>query len=115
MNMNTYQESAMAFALYEDELYPVVGLAEECGEVSRLYAKVLRGDVNYVEKTMSGELILTDFFNENIKKELGDVLWMVAAIAKENNLKLSDVAECNISKLSGRKIDGMIKGDGDSR
>ena len=115
MNLNDYQEAAVVFAAYEDELYPVVALAEEVGEVSRLYAKALRGDPKYIEKTMSGDGVLTDFFIDNLEKELGDVLWMLAAIAHENDLNLNDIATKNISKLTSRKVAGTIKGDGDDR
>jgi NTP pyrophosphatase (non-canonical NTP hydrolase) len=113
--MDNYQEAAATFAVYPDELYPVLGLAEECGEVSRLYAKLLRGDERYCEKTMSGGVVTTDFFQENLMKELGDVLWMIAAIATDNDMKLSDIANLNIQKLTGRKVAGIIKGDGDDR
>lgn len=50
-----------------------------------------------------------------VKKELGDVMWMVAAIADDNGLSLSEIAEHNIAKLIDREQRGVIDGSGDNR
>lgn len=50
-----------------------------------------------------------------VKKELGDVLWQVAAVADDFGLSLSDVAEHNIAKLADRDKRGVIDGAGDLR
>lgn len=42
-----------------------------------------------------------------LKKELGDVLWYVAAIATSNGLTLEEVAVANIEKLRKRYPDGF--------
>lgn len=42
-----------------------------------------------------------------IAKELGDVLWYVAAIATKLDLKLSDIANINIDKLKSRYPEGF--------
>jgi NTP pyrophosphatase (non-canonical NTP hydrolase) len=52
---------------------------------------------------------------EKIKAELGDVLWYLAAVAKEYNLKLSDVAQYNMDKLKDRAERGVLRGSGDNR
>jgi hypothetical protein len=39
----------------------------------------------------------------------------LAAVAKEYNLKLSDVAQYNLDKLKDRAERGVIKGSGDNR
>lgn len=39
---------------------------------------------------------------ENIREELGDILWYVAVIANNLDLNLSEVAEENIAKLKVR-------------
>ena len=50
-----------------------------------------------------------------IVKELGDVLWYVANVARYLNVSLSEVAEGNISKLSSRKKRNKLHGEGDER
>ncbi|MCA9430302.1 MAG: nucleotide pyrophosphohydrolase, partial [Candidatus Omnitrophica bacterium] len=52
---------------------------------------------------------------EAIIKELGDVLWYVANLAKAYDLPLSEVAESNIDKLQSRADRGKIQGEGDNR
>jgi NTP pyrophosphatase (non-canonical NTP hydrolase) len=48
-------------------------------------------------------------------KEIGDVLWYVAAMSEELGVKLEHVAEENSRKLLDRKERGVIKSAGDSR
>ena len=110
MKLTDYQDIAVTFAAYNDALYPVLALAEECGELSKIYAKALRGDEKYIIEDE-----FTDDAKELVAKELGDILWMLAAIASENNMDLGDIAKLNIEKLTSRKVKGIIKGDGDNR
>lgn len=99
--LNEYQGVAAHFAIYKDELYPVLGLGEEAGEVIGKYAKAVRtGDP--VDK-------------EAVKKELGDVLWNVAMIARSLGIYLEDVAHDNIAKLMDRWTRNKIAGHGDNR
>lgn len=53
--------------------------------------------------------------NNSVKKELGDVLWFVAAICDDMGFSLSEVAELNVSKLADRDSRGVIDGKGDNR
>ena len=50
-----------------------------------------------------------------IAKELGDVLWYVANVARYLDVSLSDIAEGNIAKLSSRKKRNKLHGEGDNR
>lgn len=86
-------------------LYPTLGLAGEAGEVAEKLKKIIRDDLGTVTEEKKAEL----------KKELGDVLWYVAAIAKEFGLTLDEIAEANIEKLFSRKERGVLKGSGDNR
>jgi len=56
-----------------------------------------------------------DEYREELKKELGDVMWMVAAIATLEELDLSDIMKSNIDKLADRLDRGVIVGEGDNR
>lgn len=104
MNFIDYQKQAMAVRLpTADTLYAVMGLTEEAGEVAGKFAKHRRDD------TPTEELRVA------VRKELGDVLWMVAAIASDFGLTLREVAEANIEKLNSRKARGVLGGSGDDR
>ena len=108
MEFNEYQEQAIAFARYKEEyalLYPALALQEESGEVAGKIAKLFR-DNNGIEP---------EGFREAIKKELGDVLWSLSALAKYFGFTLEEVAINNIEKLSARKIKGTLEGSGDDR
>lgn len=91
----------MKTAFYEGTLYPVLGLAEEAGEVAGKYGKSIRDQVP----------LTTDV----VVKELGDVLWMLAAICRDNNVSLEYVAQKNIEKLADRASRGTLTGSGDNR
>ena len=62
---------------------------------------------------MSDAIIDEDL--DAIKKELGDVLWYVAMVARELDLSLEDVAQANLDKLASRKERGVLSGNGDNR
>ena len=108
MTINEYQKKAHSFASYQDELYPVLGLAEEAGEVAGKVAKYLRqkGRLNWDSDT---ELML------KVAKELGDVVWMVAEVATVYGLELEKILDLNIAKLTDRKNRNVIVGEGDNR
>ena len=52
---------------------------------------------------------------EEIRKELGDVLWYISQIANELKIPLDEVAEFNIEKLKDRMERGKLHGSGDNR
>lgn len=104
MNFNHYQSEAMSFRLPSAKLptYPLFGLPGEVGELCSLVAKGLRDGRKFDH-------------DQNVKKELGDILWMVAAIAEDHGFTLEEIADCNIAKLSARKENNTIQGSGDDR
>ena len=104
MNIDSYQKAAMVFRLpTADREYALLNLAAEAGEVVGKAAKHRRdgGDV--------------DEYNIAIKKELGDVMWQVAAVAKDHGLMLSQICQHNLDKLSSRQQRDVIQGSGDLR
>jgi len=104
MNIDSYQREAMIFRLpTADREYALLNLAAEAGEVLGKAAK-LRRDGGNVEE-----------YNNAIKKELGDVMWQVAAVAKDHGLTLSEVCQHNLEKLASRQKRDAIQGSGDLR
>lgn len=104
MNLNQYQQEAMSFRLPSaNHFYAAFGLAEEAGEVCGKLAKAVRDGVTQ-------EILQTQLL-----KELGDVMWMVAAVAQDNDLTLEQIAQHNIEKLSSRSSRGVLNGSGDER
>jgi NTP pyrophosphatase (non-canonical NTP hydrolase) len=103
MNFNEYQKQAFTTATAESQniYYMTLGLTGEAGEISNKVKKVMRD---------GKQLDL-----EDIKHELGDVLWYVAGLATLLNISLEDVADSNIHKLASRKARGVIGGSGDNR
>lgn len=81
------------------------GLAGEAGEVANITKKIIRDD----------DGIITDESRLKVAKELGDVLWYIAMLCNEFDLKLEDIAQSNIEKLYSRKQRGKISGSGDDR
>jgi NTP pyrophosphatase (non-canonical NTP hydrolase) len=58
---------------------------------------------------------LTRETNQAIGDEIGDVLWYMAALARDLGLSLDDIADRNIQKLLDRKARNVIQGSGDNR
>lgn len=109
MDFKEYQEKSRKTALYpnigNNFVYPTLGLAGEAGEVAEKIKKVIRDK----------EGIIDDATREEIKKELGDVIWYLSQIASELNLSFDEVAEFNIEKLASRMKRGKLHGNGDNR
>ncbi len=109
MDFNQYQKNAFSTARYPDKgkniFYPVLGLCGESGEVAEKVKKVIRDNNGQVSENTKLELA----------KELGDVLWYIAALATELELDMNEIAEKNIEKLFSRRDRGKIKGSGDNR
>lgn len=104
LTFNDYQVFAKATAVYPSKhviVYPTLGLAGEAGEVAEKIKKWLRGD--------------KELDREGLLKELGDVLWYLAALAGDLGYSLEDVASANTRKLLDRQDRGVLKGDGDNR
>ena len=122
MNFKEYQKKAASTALYMDKvkeafpdlpenLYNLIGLSYaglglgEVGETQGKIKKIIRD---------SGGII-TDEKKKEIVGELGDILWYVAAVCTELDIKMDYVAQGNIIKLASRKERGVLTGSGDDR
>lgn len=113
MKLDKYQEKAAGFDLFETAmdlrspafLEKVLGVAGEAGEMADKVKKIIRDKGGYASEEDRAE----------IAKELGDVLWYVANVARYLGVSLSDIAEGNIAKLSSRKNRNKLHGEGDNR
>ena len=113
MKLDKYQKQAAEFDLFETSvdlkspgfLEKVLGIAGEAGEVTDKVKKIIRVKGGYASEEDRME----------IAKELGDVLWYVANIARYLDVSLSDIADGNIAKLSSRKKRNKLHGEGDNR
>lgn len=108
MEFEQYQQRMVKLKVYPTDykvIYPALKLAGESGEVAEKIGKILRDQ--------SGEI--SDDNKNEIKKELGDVLWYINALATDLDIDLEDVAQTNINKLEKRKEDNKLHGSGDNR
>lgn len=109
-----YQILVQKTALYpfvgDNYVYPLLGLAGEVGEIHEKFKKLIRDGKGY---DVDG--YLTEDFRKDITKELGDVLWYIAALAFEMGVGLDVVASTNFKKLIDRKERNVIQGSGDNR
>lgn len=109
MDIQEYQKKAWETAIYPNKgknlSYPALGLGGETGEVLEKIKKITRDEGSEITKEKKEELV----------KEMGDVLWYLAALATELNLNLKEILEKNISKLNSRKERKVLHGSGDNR
>lgn len=106
INFQEYQSKALTTAVYPKVYnisYPALGLAEEAGEVAGKIAKMMRDKISITDQ------------KDKIEAEMGDVLWMLAALAHDCGLSLQTVAEKNVDKLQARQKAGTLHGEGDNR
>lgn len=101
-----YQVQAASFAITDLNIaYAALGLNGEAGEVAEHAKKCIRDDGG----------VLTEERIEKLGKELGDVLWYLAACATAAGLSLGDIATTNIDKLTSRQERGVLSGSGSDR
>jgi len=109
MNFSDYQKRSRATAQYPSighpVIYPVLGLANEAGEVA--------GKIKKVFRDKGGEISAET--RSALQAELGDVLWYLAQVCTELDISMDEVAESNLAKLLDRQARGQIRGDGDNR
>ncbi len=109
LSFDDYQEEASKTAIYPNKgdnlYYPALGLAGEAGEVCEKVKKIMRDDGGEVSIEKAGELV----------KEIGDVLWYVAALCEELDISMEAAASINLAKLKARQENGTLQGSGDNR
>lgn len=121
MTLNEYQERAMSTCMESSNNYSYMseGLDGEVGEFKSKVAKAIRKGyitIDGNQLTMETENINDGIYSDlllGLAKELGDILWFVAGLAKVMGCELEDIAEMNLDKLQARKANGTIEGNGD--
>ena len=108
--MNTREQKLEAFGRLLDIMDE---LRVKCPWDAKQTNESLR--TNTIEETyeLCEAIIKND--NQEIKKELGDVLWYLASVARYLGIDLESVALGNIEKLERRIQRGKISGSGDER
>lgn len=108
IDWDDYQRRARETAIYpgmgNNLWYPALGLAGESGEVAEKIKKFYRDAQPFNLE-----------FQLSIRRELGDVLWYIANLATEMDIRLSEVALDNLAKLADRRERGKLRGSGDNR
>ncbi len=110
-NLDQYQRMATDFAIYPGRdsflgvIYTALKLNGEAGEIAEKIGKVMRDNDSQLLIEHKRALLL----------ECGDVLWYIAALAKELGYSLEEVANANLQKLSSRSVRGKLSGSGDNR
>ena len=123
MNLNEYQEKAMITCMpsCKNFSYMMLNLVGEVGELASKVAKSIRKNSSVIINNKLGnryspsEREKVVLYNEELKKEAGDILWQLAGLCKVMGWSLEDVAQQNLDKLASRKERGVIDGNGDNR
>lgn len=111
LTLDGYQQQAATTAIYPGQgtvqglVYASLGAAGEVGELCDQVKRILRDDDGHVTLERREKLI----------KELGDVMWYSAQIAKELGANMSHVTQLNLGKLFDRKTRGVLHGEGNNR
>lgn len=115
ITLNDYQARAMETRLEScnNLSYMAFGIVEEVGELNGKLAKAVRKELIAINQNRIGAgynfaLGASEELNDNLKKELGDILWFVAGLADQLGWTLEDVAKTNLKKLAERKAKNDI-------
>ena len=97
MTGNEYQRLAsrtinLALTSEGQRMHALHGIAAEVGELHGIYQKIYQGH---------------ESDTEHVKKEVGDILWMIAEYCTANGWKLEDIMQLNIDKLRARYPEGF--------
>lgn len=86
MDLDSYQDEAFKTDEGKKSTVSLYGLAGEVGTIFSLFKKRVRDNLPF------------DKFQEQLREELGDLLWYISSIASIHKLKLSEIAEENLKK-----------------
>jgi NTP pyrophosphatase (non-canonical NTP hydrolase) len=110
MTLDEYQKEALITAIWsnddlKDLSHWVLGVTGEAGEIAEKVKKIIRDKDGHLDDDAKTELA----------KEIGDVLWYLAVLAKHLGVSFDEIGKGNIAKLRSRQSRGVIQGSGDNR
>ena len=99
MTLNEYQELAARTInphLRKEEMlrHSLFEMCAELGEIQSIYQKVYQGHQITVD---------------DVKKEVGDLMWGIAEFCTVNGFQMDDIAQMNIDKLRKRYPEGFTE------
>jgi NTP pyrophosphatase (non-canonical NTP hydrolase) len=98
---NKWVEDKILTEGHERLVENTLGLVGEAGEVAEKIKKLIRDSSRFTE--------------EDIAKELGDVIFYTTALGNIYGHSLESIIKLNMDKLNGRQARGTLKGSGDDR
>lgn len=108
-NINNYQKFTATTDIYPNDAfnigYKALGLVGEAGETADKIKKIYRDKNGIFNATDEME----------IAKELGDCLWYISRLTEALGFNMSDIININVDKLTKRKAENKIHGNGDNR
>ena len=99
----------------------MLNLTGEVGEFAGKVAKAIRkGQVKMKPNgnpcpVISAKVQDVIEYNDQLKKEAGDILWQLSGLCSVMGWSLEDIAQQNLDKLADRKERKVIDGSGDNR
>lgn len=120
MTFEEYEHAAGLTAIYPNRgcqlglSYVALKMNGEAGEFAEHIGKAMRDD-GFGEFRHNVHRELTPERRELLIKEVGDVLWYLAAAAHDLGTDLNTIAETNINKLRDRANRNALQGSGDNR
>lgn len=112
LTLNEYQQKAMTTCLpsCENDMYMLLLIAEEVGELCGKVSKSIRKNKTLINKNDILPIKNEDGLEleEQIKGEIGDVLWGLAGLCRQFGWTLNEVSQYNLDKLAKRKESGTI-------
>lgn len=128
MTLNEYQDKAMTTCMPSSKnfSYMFLNLVGEVGEFASKVAKHIRkeelaiggnsgGNMNHLTLPYGSCGFDVIQANEELKKEVGDILWQLSGLCSVMYWNLEDIAQMNLDKLASRKERNVIDGNGDNR
>ena len=98
--------------------YMFLNLVGEVGEFASKVAKHIRKENISIGGSVNNLIPECDLkewesYEEELKKEAGDILWQLSGVCSVMGWSLEEIAQMNLDKLAARKAVGTIDGSGD--